>query len=51
MSGQPDPMQVMLNGEDLGSRRLAPRDLERRGCCFATRSDTETIVHGYKGMG
>lgn len=50
MSDAAGSVQVMLNGEIYGFAALR-QDLERRGCCFATRSDTETIVHGYKEWG
>jgi asparagine synthase (glutamine-hydrolysing) len=41
---------VVFNGEIYGFAELA-RELESRGHTFATRSDTETIVHAYEEFG
>ncbi len=43
-------IHVVFNGEIYNHHALR-RDLERRGHRFATRSDTETIVHGYEEYG
>ena len=41
---------VVFNGEIYNFSELV-RELETRGHIFATRSDTETIVHGYEDFG
>ncbi|HEX6645475.1 MAG TPA: hypothetical protein VF037_12410, partial [Gemmatimonadales bacterium] len=43
-------VHVVFNGEIYNHHELR-RELERRGHRFATRSDTETIVHGYEEFG
>jgi len=43
-------IQVVFNGEVYNFRALRA-ELERLGHTFATRSDTETIVHGYEEWG
>jgi asparagine synthase (glutamine-hydrolysing) len=43
-------VQVVFNGE-IYNHRLLQADLERRGHRFATRSDTETLVHLYEDHG
>ena len=43
-------IQVVFNGEIYNHRALRAA-LEARGHRFATRSDTETIVHGYEEFG
>ncbi len=43
-------VHVVFNGEIYNHHELR-RELERRGHRFATRSDTETIVHGYEEYG
>jgi asparagine synthase (glutamine-hydrolysing) len=43
-------VQVVFNGEIYNHRQLQA-DLERRGHRFATRSDTETLVHLYEDHG
>ena len=43
-------VQVLFNGEIYNFRALRD-ELERRGHHFRTRSDTETIVHGYDEWG
>ncbi|HYV85568.1 MAG TPA: asparagine synthase (glutamine-hydrolyzing), partial [Patescibacteria group bacterium] len=41
---------AVCNGEIYNHRELR-RELSRRGHCFATRSDAETIVHLYEDLG
>jgi asparagine synthase (glutamine-hydrolysing) len=43
-------VQVVFNGEIYNFRALRT-ELERQGHSFRTRSDTETIVHGYEEWG
>jgi asparagine synthase (glutamine-hydrolysing) len=43
-------LAVVFNGEIYNFPELA-RDLQGRGHTFATRSDTESIVHGYEEFG
>ncbi|HVN86194.1 MAG TPA: asparagine synthase (glutamine-hydrolyzing), partial [Candidatus Binatia bacterium] len=42
-------IQIVFNGEIYNFRELQ-RDAERNGHRFATRSDTEAIVHGYEDL-
>ncbi len=41
---------LVFNGEIFNHAALRP-DLERQGCRYATRSDTETILHAYERYG
>src|SRR5438552_5231249 len=50
MSDAEETVWVMLNGEIYNFKELRA-DLEQRGHCFRTNSDTEVIVHGYKEWG
>jgi asparagine synthase (glutamine-hydrolysing) len=50
ISNEDGTIWVMLNGEIYNYRDLR-RDLEQRGHRFATRSDTESIVHLYEEFG
>ena len=50
LSNEDGRVWVMLNGEIYNYDELR-RDLESRGHRFATRSDTETIVHLYEDHG
>jgi asparagine synthase (glutamine-hydrolysing) len=50
MSDVEKTVWVILNGEIYNFKGLRS-ELEQRGHCFRTRSDTEVIVHGYKEWG
>lgn len=50
MFNEDESAVVVLNGEIYNYRDLV-RDLTARGHRFRTRSDTETIVHGYEEFG
>ena len=50
MANENDTVEVVLNGEIYNFTELRPR-LEALGHKFATRSDTEVIVHGYEEWG
>jgi asparagine synthase (glutamine-hydrolysing) len=50
MTGESPDVHVICNGEIYNFRELR-RELETRGHRFATRSDTEVIVHGYEEWG
>lgn len=47
MSGEDGAVTVVFNGEIYNYRELKS-ELEARGHCFQTDSDTETIVHAYE---
>jgi asparagine synthase (glutamine-hydrolysing) len=50
MSDQAERVWVAFNGEIYNFKELRA-ELEKRGHCFRTHSDTEVIVHGYKEWG
>jgi asparagine synthase (glutamine-hydrolysing) len=50
MSGCDRAVTIVFNGEIYNFRELQ-RDLEARGHCFKTHSDTETIVHAFEEYG
>ena len=50
LSGERGDCHVVLNGEIYNHLELRA-DLERRGHRFRTRSDVETVVHGYEEFG
>jgi asparagine synthase (glutamine-hydrolysing) len=50
ISNEDGTIWVMLNGEIYNYPELR-KELETRGHCFATHSDTETIVHLYEDLG
>src|SRR5580700_5912430 len=50
LSNEDGKIWVMLNGEIYNYPELR-KELETRGHCFATHSDTETIVHLYEDLG
>ncbi|PYS46494.1 MAG: hypothetical protein DMF68_19035 [Acidobacteria bacterium] len=50
ISGEDGSITVVFNGEIYNYRELQ-RDLEARGHCFSTHSDTESIVHAYEEYG
>ena len=50
LANEDDTRWVMLNGEIYNYRELR-RELEGAGHRFRTRTDTETIVHGYEEWG
>jgi len=50
MTGETPGIHVVCNGEIYNFRELR-RELEAKGHRFATRSDTEVIVHGYEQWG
>jgi len=50
MSDPEETIWVILNGEIYNFKELRVQ-LEKRGHCFRTNSDTEVIVHGYKEWG
>ena len=50
MSDAEETVWVIFNGEIYNFRELR-QQLESRGHCFRTSSDTEAIVHGYKEWG
>jgi asparagine synthase (glutamine-hydrolysing) len=45
-----DELQVTFNGEIYNYPKLR-EELEREGCIFRTRSDTEVLLHGYRVWG
>lgn len=50
MTGEAPGVHVVCNGEIFNFREMR-RELEAKGHRFATRSDTEVIVHGYEEWG
>ena len=50
MSDAEETIWVILNGEIYNFKELRVQ-LEKRGHCFRTNSDTEAIIHGYKEWG
>lgn len=50
MTGETPRVHVVCNGEIYNFRELR-RELEAKGHRFATRSDTEVVVHGYEEWG
>jgi asparagine synthase (glutamine-hydrolysing) len=50
MSDAEETVWVIFNGEIYNFKELRA-ELEERGHCFRTRSDTEVIIHGYKEWG
>ena len=50
LTGCSEAVTVVFNGEIYNFRELQ-RDLEARGHCFHTHSDTEAIVHAYEEYG
>jgi asparagine synthase (glutamine-hydrolysing) len=50
ISNEDDAVTIVFNGEIYNYRELQS-DLESRGHCFRTHSDTETIVHAYEEFG
>lgn len=45
-----DTLHVTFNGEIYNYPKLK-RELERQGCLFQTKSDTEVLLHGYRQWG
>jgi asparagine synthase (glutamine-hydrolysing) len=50
MTNEDKTIWVVFNGEIYNFMELR-RDLEDRGHCFATKSDTEVLIHGYEEYG
>jgi len=50
LSNEDGTVWVLLNGEIYNFQELK-EDLEKKGHCFQTRSDTEVIAHGYEEYG
>src|SRR5438093_13695831 len=50
MSDAEKSVWIVFNGEIYNFKELRA-ELEQRGHCFRTNSDTEVIIHGYKEWG
>jgi asparagine synthase (glutamine-hydrolysing) len=50
ISNEDETLWIVLNGEIFNYIELR-QDLERRGHCFKTKSDTETLLHAYEEFG
>lgn len=50
ISNEDNRLQVVFNGEIYNFIELR-NELEKKGHCFKTRSDTEVIIHGYEEWG
>ncbi|HEX7627470.1 MAG TPA: asparagine synthase (glutamine-hydrolyzing) [Candidatus Methanoperedens sp.] len=50
MTNEDKSLWVVFNGEIYNFKELR-RDLEERGHCFSTNSDTEVLIHGYEEYG
>jgi asparagine synthase (glutamine-hydrolysing) len=50
MSNETGSIWIVFNGEIYNFNDLR-QDLEKRGHCFRTKSDTETIIHAYEEWG